>query len=83
MKRKNKTLLELSGYKKGYNADAFISDLVNYFDNEVDFNLAEIRRIITIPGKLDCLKKEAKANNTHPVTEFVKNLFKEISDSSD
>ena len=71
-------LSKLTDYKKNYSIDVFISDLVNYFDNEVDFNLEKIRKLIEEPGKLGALVSEAKSKNTHPVVEFVQEFFKDL-----
>jgi len=72
-------LSHLSGYKKGYNGKRFISDLVKYFDDEIDFNLDKVRDEIEQPGKLDQLIQKADQHNTHPVVEFVQNIFKGLT----
>ncbi len=72
-------LKQLGDYRNGYNSDEFIEDLVKYFDGEVDFNLAKIRQEIEIPQRLPHFIAQAKKNNTHPVVEFVKELFKDIT----
>jgi hypothetical protein len=68
-------LLHLSDYKESYTVDKFMQDLVDYFDNEVDFNLEKIRTLIARPRELNRLILKAKEKNTHPVTEFIKELF--------
>ncbi len=80
---KQDKMKRLSNYLNDYTTDAFIKDLFLYFDNEIDFNLEKIRKAIDKPGKLEQLKIRAKENNTHPVTEFVQELFKELGQSGD
>lgn len=72
-------LKHLGDYKKGYNSGRFLEDLVKYFEGEVDFNLDEIRKELEKPGKLSRLIGKAKEKNTHPVTEFVEELFKDLT----
>jgi len=70
---------QLGDYKTGYTSDDFLVDLVKYFDQEVDFNLDKIRKEIEQPQKLACLIIKAKEKNTHPVAEFVEELFKDLA----
>ncbi|MCK4520128.1 MAG: hypothetical protein KAT96_03100 [Candidatus Omnitrophica bacterium] len=72
-------LKHLGDYKKNYNSDRFIEDLVKYFEGEVDFNLDKIRKTIEKPLKLPCLIAKAKEKGTHPVAEFLEELFKGLS----
>ena len=72
-------LKHLGDYKKGYNRDRFIKDLVKYFEGEVDFDLDKISKELEKPGKLSRLVDKAKEKNTHPVTEFVEELFKDLT----
>ena len=76
---KKKKMPELGGYRNNYTCSKFMSDLVKYFDNEVDFNLIKIRQIIKEPGRLSHLIERAREKNTHPVTEFIQELFKDLS----
>lgn len=71
-------LKHLGDYKKGYNRDRFIKDLVKYFEGEVDFNLDKISKELKKSGKLSCLISKAKEKNTHPVAEFVEELFEDV-----
>lgn len=73
---KKDKLSSLSDFHDSYNSDKFISDLENYFGSDADFNLFKIRRFIERPGKLEHLIARAKEKNTHPVTEFVQELFR-------
>ncbi len=72
-------LSQLGNYKTGYTSDEFIVDLIKYFDQEVDFNLDKVRKEIEHPQKLDWLITKAKEKNTHPVVEFVEELFKDLA----
>ena len=76
---KKKKIPELNDYRDNYTSSNFMSDLVKYFDKEVDFNLVQIQQVIEKPGKLSYLIEKAKEKNTHPVTEFVQELFKDLS----
>jgi hypothetical protein len=82
-KKRYHRIQRLHDYTQSYDADAFIEDLVRYFEDEVDFNLTKIRQRIREPGKLRHLIEKAKANKTHPVTEFVQELFDELGKSGD
>ena len=83
--RRNQTgkITKLNNYHKNYTVDIFINDLSNYFDNEVDFNLAKIRQEIEKPRRLNDLIKKASSKNTHPVVEFLKELFEDLGHSGD
>ena len=70
---------QLGDYKDGYTSDDFLVDLAKYFDLEVDFDLDKIRKEIEQPQKLSCLIAKAKEKNTHPVAEFVEELFKDLA----
>ncbi len=72
-------LARLSPYASGYDIDKFMVDLVMYFDGEVDFNLEKMRQMAEEPGRLDRLIQTARHKNTHPVVEFVQNLFKNLA----
>lgn len=72
-------LSQLGDYKTGYTSDDFLVDLVKYFDQEVDFNLDKIRKEIEQPQKLAGLIAKAKEKKTHPVVEFVEELFKDLA----
>lgn len=70
---------QLRDYRAGYTSDDFLVDLVKYFDQEVDFNLDKIHKEIEQPQKLARLIAKAKEKNTHPVAEFVEELFKDLA----
>ncbi len=72
-------LSQLGDYKTGYTSDGFLVDLVKYFDQEVDFSLDKIRKEIEQPQKLASLITKAKEKNTHPVVEFVEELFRDLA----
>jgi len=72
-------LSQLGDYKTKYTSDDFLVDLVKYFDQEVDFNLDKIRKEIEQPQKLAGLIAKAKEKNTHPVAEFLEDLFKDLA----
>ena len=74
-KGKESLLNKLKDYRCNYSVDYFMQDLIQYFENEVDFNLDKIKQIIGSPGKLANLIHKAKMRNTHPVIEFVQELF--------
>lgn len=76
---KRDKLLQLRPYEKDYGLDEFIEDFIRYFDNEVDFNLSKIRTEIAAPGKLKQLIAKAKQKNTHPITEFLQELFRDLA----
>ncbi len=78
-RQKNDKLAKLNDYKQGYTAGKFIFDLESYFEGEVDFNLERIQQLIEEPGRLDHFIREATKKNTHPVTEFIQEIFKELS----
>jgi len=72
-------LSQLGDCRAGYTSDDFLVDLVKYFDQGVDFNLDKIRKEIEQPQKLARLIAKAKERNTHPVVEFVEELFKDLA----
>lgn len=72
----------LSDFNEGYTPEKFMLDLINYFGPEVDFDLDKIEEFIRAEDRLKRLIQTAKENNTHPVSEFVKKLFKEVSDDA-
>ncbi len=80
--RKQK-LTQLSDYQAAYNVDKFIVDLKRYFDDEVEFNLEKIHQTISKDEKLAELIRRANKNSTHPVVEFVQDIFKDIGQSGD
>ncbi len=73
-------IAELNTFLKGYDIDKFMQDLKDFYDNEVDFNFDKISDMLNKPGKLDTLINRAKKNNSHPVIEFVQDIFKELPD---
>ena len=72
-------LSQLGDYKTKYTSDDFLVDLIKYFDQEVDFDLGKIRKEIEQPQKLARLLAKAKEKNTHPVAEFVEELFRDLA----
>lgn len=78
-KLKTERLFRLNDYRKNYSVDSFISDLINYFDGGVDFNIDNIRKYVENPTKIDELIRLAKMNNSHPVIEFIQKLFKDLA----
>jgi len=78
-KEKELKLSQLRDYKAGYTSDNFIDDLVKYFDQEVDFNLDKIRKEIENPQRLNYFIAMAKEKNTHPIIEFLEDLFKDLT----
>ena len=70
----------LNSFLKDYSMDKFMQDLNNYFDNEVDFNLDKINDMFKDSGKLEALIARAKQTNSHPVIEFVQDIFRELPD---
>jgi hypothetical protein len=70
---------KLNDFRNDYNAEKFLRDLGYYFDDEVDFDIEKIRACITAPGCLEDLIEKAKLNNTHPVSEFIKGMMKNLS----
>ncbi|MBN3039901.1 MAG: hypothetical protein JW867_02115 [Candidatus Omnitrophica bacterium] len=82
-RKKKERLSSLRDYRTNYSIEYFIEDFVKYFDGEVDFNLDKILQRMERPGILEDLIKKAEEKNTHPVTEFVQDLFKELGKSGD
>ncbi|MBU1112542.1 MAG: hypothetical protein KKH93_01530 [Candidatus Omnitrophica bacterium] len=78
-----KKISNLSDYYKNYNLDVFMEDLLVYFDGQVDFNLAKIRQELLKPQRLENLIKKASQKNTHPVVEFLQELFQDLGQSGD
>lgn len=75
-KQMSARLAKLTDYKKGYDIDAFLADLDNYFDQQVDFDMVKVREFVEQPGKMEYLIQKAREKNTHPVSEFVKEILK-------
>jgi len=78
-KAKELKLSQLGDYRTRYTSDNFIDDLVKYFDQEVDFNLDKIRIEIEKPQRLNYFIAMAKEKNTHPVVEFIEDIFKDLT----
>jgi hypothetical protein len=70
---------KLHDFRADYDAAKFLSDLENYFEGEVDFDIEKINSCVGVPGCLEGLIEKAKANNTHPVSEFIKGMMKDLS----
>jgi len=67
---------QLYDFHKEYTVDQLLADLAVYFDNEVDFDLDKIKVEASRPGVLKKVVESALANNTHPVSEFLKHMIK-------
>jgi len=76
-------IARLSAFRQGYSVKLFMADFGIYFDNEIDFNMDKIRQRIQKKGVLEELIRKAIQHNTHPVTEFVQELFRELGRSGD
>jgi hypothetical protein len=66
---------KLHDYFTGYTVEKFMDDLCAYFDGEIDFNLEKIREAVSAKGKLIELIRKAEQKDTHPVSEFLQELF--------
>jgi hypothetical protein len=75
-KEQKKRLEKLHDFTKEYTVERFLADLNAYFDNEVDFDLDKVRAEVSRLGELKGLVDKALAKNTHPISEFLKQLFK-------
>jgi len=78
-KAKKNKISSLKDYQSNYSIDDFMIDFCRYFEEE-DFDLKKIREFIEPPGKLTQIINKAKKNSTHPVTEFIKELFKTLAE---
>ena len=76
-RKRDEAISKLSDFRDNYTVGIFLVDLEVYFEGEVDFNLEKIQETIETPGKLDQLVKAAKEKNTHPITEFIQEIFKD------
>jgi len=74
--KKEEQLRRLHQNTDDYTIDTFLNDLVVFFDNEVDFNISEIRKDLSEPGAFEKIKIKAQSNRTHPVEEFIKDLVR-------
>lgn len=79
IRQRQEKLTGLCDFQKGYTADKFIVDLVSYFGPAVDFDLDKIHESVKTKGYLNNLISAAKKNQTHPVTEFIQELFKDVT----
>lgn len=75
---RNKQISKLGSFNADYNLSNFLADLETYFEGEVDFNLDRIKAEVGQKGKLSCLVSKARQNNTHPVVEFIQEIFKDL-----
>lgn len=82
-KEKDERIRRLNQFRQGYSVDLFLADFEKYFDNEIDFNLQAIRQRLEAAGVLEKFITRAIERNTHPVTEFVQELFRELGKSGD
>ncbi|MCF7907708.1 MAG: hypothetical protein K9L86_02385 [Candidatus Omnitrophica bacterium] len=76
-------ITRLADYRQNYNSKIFMKDLENYFDKEVDFNFDKVSEEIEKPQRLENLIKKAAQKNTHPIIEFIQELFQDIGKSGD
>jgi hypothetical protein len=83
IRRRAEIFSRLSNYRGDYTVEQFMSDFLIYFDDPSDFNLQKIREYVESQGKLPALIDKARKNNTHPVAEFVRDLFRELGGSGD
>ncbi|MFA7677624.1 MAG: hypothetical protein WCY34_05575 [Candidatus Omnitrophota bacterium] len=74
-------IARMSGYLENYSVEKFLEDIKIYFDGEVDFNIAKIRLALETDNALKELIAKAKRNKTHPVVEFLKELFYDLGRS--
>jgi len=77
--RKNK-IASLKDYQNSYDIDDFMNDFCKYFEEEEGLDLRRIKEFVETPEKLPQLIKRAKKNSTHPVTEFIQELFKTLAE---
>ena len=79
-KERQKRLKSLGGFGGDYTVQQFLIDFAVYFEDNPDIDLDKIQEEVEKPGKLKQLIAQAKENKTHPVSEFVKELFLDISE---
>ncbi len=75
---RNKKIASLHNFDRDYSLDKFIVDLKDYFEGEVDFNLDKIKKEISKPGELKRFIAQACQKETHPVVEFLQEIFKDL-----
>ena len=71
------SISKLSPFKEGYTVEKLLKDLDIYFEGEVDFDLEKIIAFAQKDGMLDNLIKAAIEKDTHPVCEFIEEIFKD------
>lgn len=76
---RDKKIKELSDFEEGYTVSRFLVDLEKYFEGEVDFNLDKIREKAEEEGNLKRCVSRARQNQTHPVVEFIREIFKDLN----
>ena len=79
-KEQQQRLKSLGGFGDDYTVAKFLIDFAVYFEDNPDIDLDKIEEEVEKPGKLKHLIDLARANNSHPVSEFVKELFLDISE---
>ena len=79
-KERKERLKSLGGFDSDYTVRQFLIDFAVYFEDNPDIDLDRIKEEVEKPGKLKQLIDKAKQNNSHPVSEFVKELLLDISE---
>jgi len=72
-------LINLHDYHENYSIELFMSDLIIYLGDDIDFDLKKMRNMVEMPGELTRFTNLAKTKKTHPVIEFIQKLFKELA----
>ena len=81
--RNNDRPRNLNDFSEEYTIEIFFTDLSRYFVEDIDFNMEKIREYIDSEGRFERLLGKARQHKTHPVTEFVRDLFSELGKSGD
>ena len=68
---------KLHSYKEDYTLEKLLQDLDTYFEGEVDFDLEKVTNFVQKEGVLDNIIKAAIQKDTHPVCEFIEEIFKD------
>jgi len=74
---RKRRISKLYSFKEGYTVEKLLKDLDVYFEGEVDFDLEKIRDLAQKEGMLDNIIKAAIEKDTHPVCEFIEEIFKD------
>ncbi|UCG34686.1 MAG: hypothetical protein JSW17_04115 [Candidatus Omnitrophota bacterium] len=68
---------KLHPFREGYSVDKLLDDLNTYFEGEVDFDLEKVTELAQKKGMLENIIKAAIQKDTHPVCEFIEEIFKD------